>query len=216
MLLTICLWIFGIGVAITFLWFLFVLVTSIVQGYSEQGFWGAVTNGLVTAGMGIASLVISAFQYILTGLVILGIIWAFHSCSKPDKTIMTPEKKGELTEEVKADAMRFSDSIQFRNQARRIISPPSSTSVVYEVSEEDHALAIKLLKKALDACRNVSDTTLSLMHKDMPLHYHRQYQEGLRIYIFGLEQMDREDMLRGQKLCDDFGDWYMSEAKESK
>ena len=31
-----------------------------------------------------------------------------------------------------------------------------------------------------------------------------------------LERMDAADMLRGQQLCDDFGDWYMSEVKEQK
>jgi len=74
-MLKIIFWLAVIYIVVVILWRLFVAILSIVEGYSEHGFWGAV-------GMAVLNLLINVWDFAKFAFTILILVLIIKACAK--------------------------------------------------------------------------------------------------------------------------------------
>jgi len=112
----------------------------------------------------------------------------------------------------------FKSSIELRNEAMNIINPPSSLTGtgMYSIKSDNHSKARELLKKSLSVSKQVSDEFLDSLAPELSIHYHKEFQKGLKMYLESSDpnNLDFEKQLKSQRLMMKFGEWYRKEFKK--
>jgi len=80
MIWTILLWCVGIGAALFVLWWLFVLVAAVVEGYAQYGLNGAILHALGFLGISFVMLFFKILKIVFSVAVFILVIWLFRSC----------------------------------------------------------------------------------------------------------------------------------------
>ena len=105
----------------------------------------------------------------------------------------------------KSNVQHFSQSIDYCNQATRILNAGGS----YEfINPNDMETIVDFKKKALEEARLVDIEDLNLHYPDFGNHYRDGFIKGLELFIEGFEKNDNLKIIAGQLLDEKWGEWY--------
>lgn len=97
----------------------------------------------------------------------------------------------------------FSHSIEYHNQAARLINESGSDSVSAEVQT-----AMDYNRRALEKAVLVNIDKLNEDYATFGDHYNNEFVAGLKMMISGYDEGNDADFLQGQVLVDRWGSWY--------
>lgn len=103
----------------------------------------------------------------------------------------------------------FSKSIDYKNQATRILNKDQSPGVI---SKEDMLAVVDLTRQALAEAKLVDIDQLNRDYKDFGTHYRDEFIRGLKLFLDGYDSLDNKKNLEGQVLDDQWGTWYRQNA----
>lgn len=106
----------------------------------------------------------------------------------------------------------FSNSIDFSNQATQIMN--NWEDGVSKIDPSDIKKVIGFNKQALGESLEVDINDLNDNYKDFGTYYKLYFIEGTRLFIVGLEGNDNFKFIEGQKLLDQWEQWYSENIDE--
>jgi hypothetical protein len=107
----------------------------------------------------------------------------------------------------------FSTSINFANQANRVINKGTGPSIM---SEKDTELMVKNYREALIHAEQVNHVLLEKAFAGWGKHFDQEYRVGLRLFINGNDNVDVDKIKKGQELMDLWGEWFDSNIQAIK
>lgn len=106
---------------------------------------------------------------------------------------------------------KFYRSLELSQKATHLINNDSAYS---NMSEEEMKKIIDFEKQALEVSKTFDAKYLDSKYNGLGQHYKNEFVEGLNLFVEGFENQDAEKSVKGQKLKDQWDDWYINNLKK--
>tara|TARA_Y100001934_G_C11805913_1_gene519285 strand:- start:69 stop:515 length:447 start_codon:yes stop_codon:yes gene_type:complete len=114
-------------------------------------------------------------------------------------------KQANWTDDEKANIQHFTNALEQRANATKIINSPTPESSVDRANQLTRIMELK--KRSIEEAKLVDDILLDRIHPELRMNFRGKFQKSLQLFLDAAESSDNKKSIESSLLHDEWVDW---------